>query len=161
MSGFPYHTDLYDARTAAPRDSLHTLIERLQSRLGRSTLWRLALVADHRPERAFSRLPPHDARSGPPRPAGFRRAGHAAAPLRPEDRSRPLWLLETPRRIEPDAGRRGCPEISPHFERIESGWWDGEDVRRDYHVARGASGVRYWVYREHGTREWFLHGIFG
>ena len=60
-----------------------------------------------------------------------------------------------------DAARWERLEISPHFERIESGWWDGEDLRRDYHVARGASGVRYWVYREHGTRDWFIHGIFG
>ena len=159
----PHNADLYDARAAAPHDCLYTLIERLQSRLGRGALWRLALVADHRPERAFSRVPPRDARadhaSGKrPQPAI---AEPAPVPSRPEHSSRPLWLLETPRRIEPGRGRRGSLEIAPCFERIESGWWDGEDVRRDYHVARNASGVRYWVYREHGTRDWFIHGIFG
>ena len=170
----PRNADLYDVRAAAPRDSLHTLVERLQSRLGRSALWRFALVADHRPERAFSRVPPCDARVGPKRPSELRRIDHAPGtkprpatteaariPRRPESASRPLWLLEAPRRIEPGSGRRERLEISPRFERIESGWWDGEDVRRDYHVARGASGVRYWVYREHGTRDWFIHGIFG
>ena len=170
----PHNADLYEVRAAAPRDSLPTLIERLQSRLGRGALWRLALVADHRPERAFSRVPPGDSRAAPKRPPGPRSSAHASGPKprpaaseaarvphRQESASRPLWLLETPRRIEPGGGRRERLEISPHFERIESGWWDGEDVRRDYHVARGASGVRYWVYREHGTREWFLHGIFG
>ena len=170
----PRNADLYEVRAAAPRDSLPTLIERLQSRLGRDALWRLALVADHRPERAFSRVPPHDARGGVRRPPEPRRVDHASgtqprpaasdaarAPCRQESASRPLWLLEAPRRIEPEDGRRERLEISPHFERIESGWWDGEDLRRDYHVARGASGVRYWVYREHRTRDWFIHGIFG
>ena len=170
----PRNVDLYEVRATAPRDSLHTLVERLQSRLGRSALWRFALVADHRPERAFSRVPPGDSRAGPKRPPEPRRSAHASGarprsdasevartPHRRENLSRPLWLLEAPRRIEPGSGRRGRLEISPHFERIESGWWDGEDLRRDYHVARGASGVRYWVYREHRTRDWFIHGIFG
>ena len=170
----PHNSDLYEVRAAAPRDSLHTLVERLQSRLGRGALWRLALVAEHRPERAFSRVPPCDSPAGPKRPPEPRRSAHAPGtkprpaetgsarvPRRRENASRPLWLLEAPRRIEPEVGRRERLEVSPHFERIESGWWDGEDVRRDYHVARAASGTRYWVYREHGTREWFLHGIFG
>jgi protein ImuB len=47
-------------------------------------------------------------------------------------------------------------------ERIESGWWDGGDVRRDYYVAHASSGLRLWVYR---SREpgggWWLHGVFG
>jgi len=166
----PHNADLYEVRAAAPRDSLPTLVERLQSRLGRGALWRLALVADHRPERAFSRVPPSDSRADSKRSPEPRRNARASGtkprpaatgsdrvPRRRENASRPLWLLEAPRRIEP--GERLT--ISPHFERIESGWWDGEDVRRDYHVARAASGIRYWVYREHGTREWFLHGIFG
>ena len=172
----PRNADLYEVRAKAPRESLPTLIERLQSRLGRRALWRLALVADHRPERAFSRVPPCEARAGaererPPELRGVDRAPGpkprsaptepARVPYRPEDASRPLWLLEAPRRIEPESGRRERLEISPRFERIESGWWDGEDVRRDYHVARDASGVRYWVYREQGTRGWFIHGVFG
>ena len=47
-------------------------------------------------------------------------------------------------------------------ERIESGWWDGGDVRRDYYVAHTPRGLRLWVYR---AREpgggWWLHGVFG
>ena len=47
-------------------------------------------------------------------------------------------------------------------ERIESGWWDGGDVQRDYYIARRADGARLWIYREcGGARRWFLHGIFG
>jgi protein ImuB len=47
-------------------------------------------------------------------------------------------------------------------ERIESGWWDGADVQRDYYIASDRHGARLWIYREcAGTKPWFLHGIFG
>ena len=46
-------------------------------------------------------------------------------------------------------------------ERIESGWWDGGDVSRDYFTASAARGEKLWVYRDRSTREWFLHGLFG
>ena len=32
-------------------------------------------------------------------------------------------------------------------ERIESGWWDGADVQRDYYVASDPRGARLWIYR--------------
>jgi protein ImuB len=43
-------------------------------------------------------------------------------------------------------------------ERIESGWWDGDDAKRDYFIARLSDGALGWVYREEG--QWFLHGLF-
>lgn len=46
-------------------------------------------------------------------------------------------------------------------ERIEAGWWDGEEVRRDYYVAANARGETYWIYREHRDPSgWYLHGVF-
>jgi len=50
-------------------------------------------------------------------------------------------------------------------ERIESGWWDGGDVRRDYFVADTPDGSSTaWIYRDHrygiDDGEWFLHGLF-
>ena len=49
-------------------------------------------------------------------------------------------------------------------ERIESGWWDGADVRRDYFVADTPDGATAWIYRDHrygvDDGEWFLHGLF-
>jgi hypothetical protein len=49
-------------------------------------------------------------------------------------------------------------------ERIESGWWDGADVRRDYFVAENPRGEVMWIYRDHrygiDDGEWFLHGVF-
>jgi hypothetical protein len=44
-------------------------------------------------------------------------------------------------------------------ERIESGWWDGADIARDYYTALDSHGVRLWVFRErHAPHGWFLHG---
>jgi protein ImuB len=45
-------------------------------------------------------------------------------------------------------------------ERIESGWWDGKGVTRDYYIARRARGARWWVFQERRTRAWYLHGVF-
>jgi len=46
-------------------------------------------------------------------------------------------------------------------ERIESGWWDGNDVGRDYFVAAGPGGERLWVFRDRADHRWYLHGRFG
>jgi protein ImuB len=43
-------------------------------------------------------------------------------------------------------------------ERIESGWWDGDEASRDYFVARLPGEALGWVYRENGA--WYLHGLF-
>lgn len=45
-------------------------------------------------------------------------------------------------------------------ERIESGWWDGKGVARDYYTAREAEGARLWVFQERHSRRWYLHGVF-
>jgi len=77
--------------------------------------------------------------------------------------SRPLWLLASP---EPIGHRL---EAQPWVlrdgpERIESGWWDGADVRRDYFIAESPRGETVWIYRDHRygieDGEWFLHGLF-
>src|SRR5512146_3161027 len=42
-------------------------------------------------------------------------------------------------------------------ERIEAGWWEGDEARCDYFVATNARGERYWVYREHrDPSAWYL-----
>jgi protein ImuB len=74
-----------------------------------------------------------------------------------------LWLLADPKPLRPSADG-ASPEsfsILAGPERIESGWWDGNDVARDYFVARNAAGARFWVFRERsGASGWFLHGVF-
>jgi protein ImuB len=47
-------------------------------------------------------------------------------------------------------------------ERIETGWWDGGNIERDYYVAVDIHGVRLWVFREReAPHRWFLQGVFG
>jgi len=47
-------------------------------------------------------------------------------------------------------------------ERVETGWWDGGEMARDYYRAVDVRGVRLWVFREREPpHRWFLHGVFG
>jgi protein ImuB len=132
----------------------HELIERLHARLGAGTVHGLALLDGHRPEHAWSvSAPPPLATRGP--------GGEFTVAAGP----RPLWLLKEPQPLTERDGlpqRRGPLYLESEPERIESGWWDGGDVARDYYTACDAHGVRLWVFRErdrpHG---WFLHGVFG
>jgi protein ImuB len=45
-------------------------------------------------------------------------------------------------------------------ERIETGWWRGRHVQRDYFRVTDSAGSRFWLFRERNTGEWFLHGVF-
>ncbi len=76
---------------------------------------------------------------------------------------RPLWLLAEPQALGAGQPRfEGDLELEEDPERIESGWWDGSDVTRDYYVARNPAGARLWLFRERRPPGcWYLHGIFG
>lgn len=128
-------------------ESRARVVERLQARLGHATVRGLHPVAEHRPERAW--------RYGEPGTA----ANAAIATV-----ERPLWLLPAPAPLVLRDGRPwldGALRLEPVRERIESGWWDGEDIARDYFVAHDARGARLWIYRElTGPRGWYLHGVF-
>ncbi len=81
------------------------------------------------------------------------------------DVPRPLWLLAEPEPLG-DHLERAPWVLQDGPERIESGWWDGRDVRRDYFVATTPRGETVWIYRDgrygfgEGDGEWFLHGVF-
>jgi protein ImuB len=123
------------------------LLDRLRARLGRDAVRGLALVADHRPERAWRWCSP---------------GGESQAKGRGD---RPLWLLSQPVVLETRGHRPWWDgellDLGVERERIETGWWDGLPVARDYFVATSASGERLWIFREmRGKRRWFLHGLF-
>lgn len=124
------------------------LLDRLRARLGDDAVRLAAIRADHRPEFATTW-----------EPASHTRARSEPAPAVP----RPLWLLREP---QPLAAMLDAQPwiLRDGPERIESGWWDGRDVRRDYFVAQSPQGEIVWIYRDHrrGTDdgEWFLHGVF-
>jgi len=78
---------------------------------------------------------------------------------------RPLWLLPVPRLLNERDGlprRRGALRLLGEPERIETGWWDGGEIARDYYAAVDVRGARLWVFREREPpHRWFLHGVFG
>lgn len=112
------------------------LLDKLRARLGAQAVRRLGLRDDHRPEKAWCV-----------------ESDGATADLPPAFPDRPLWLL-APRPIE------RLPKLLGKPERIEAGWWTGEDSSRDYYIAQTSEGSRWWLYREATTSRWFLQGIW-
>jgi protein ImuB len=145
------------ARDRRDPSGVPQLVERLRARLGADAVHGLSLVPEHRPESAWQQS--RDASL-----ARSRRAERSASPPVLSLPPRPVWLLPEPQAL---AGERlpsyhGPLELEEGPERIESGWWDGHDVRRDYYVARTRTGVRLWIFRERRSGGgWFLHGVFG
>jgi len=129
------------------------LVDRLRARLGEDAVRLVAPHAEYRPERAWRES--GDVRARPAGKSGL----DSSNPVPP----RPVWLLSAPEPLghlleaQPWVLRDGP-------ERIESGWWDGADVRRDYFIAENPRGETVWIYRDHrygiDDGEWFLHGVF-
>ncbi len=130
-----------DAR--AEGEAWARLVERVQARLGAEAVHGLTTQPDHRPEYAWRRVEP-----GEWDPREFVPPG-----------PRPAWLLEAPRRIGAAGPAEAGLELLAGPERIECGWWDGDDAKRDYFVARRGASL-LWVYREMNEGGWFLHGVF-
>jgi protein ImuB len=118
------------------------LIERLCARLGPDRVFGIAIGDDHRPGARCQ----NGARKTfwqRKKSSWHRFASHLASQPPPQARTQDTFALI--------AGP----------ERIESGWWDGLEVRRDYYVAANARGETYWIFREHrGDQGWYLHGVF-
>jgi protein ImuB len=147
------------------------LIERLRARLGHEAVYGLQVLAGHRPENTWSMREPaavngSRAANDSGSPALFRstQAVPPAPPPWPACR-RPVWLLHAPQQLEEVAGvprRRGSLRFFGDIERIETGWWDGGDVGRDYYTVFDLYGVQLWIFRERAEpHRWFLHGVFG
>jgi protein ImuB len=129
-----------------PEEERWLIIEHLRARLGTDAVHGIASCPDHRPESAWQACEP-----------GEQKAAYTAA-------ARPLWLLEKPRRLKAAASAPildGPLILLAGPERIEAGWWDGNDTARDYFIAQDDAGRRFWVFRERrGEKGWFLQGIF-
>lgn len=132
----PEHRELFDER---PQQSLpwEQLRERLRARLGDDAVQGLAAHADHRPECAWQSQP-------------------VTRNALPSDITpRPGWLLAEPKPLH-EASLR----VLAGPERIESGWWDGGDVRRDYYLVETRTGQRGWAFRPTDGGPLLLHGWF-
>jgi len=128
-----------------PQGDWQRLLERLRARLGAEAVSGLAVRPEHRPELASAAAEPD------------------AKQLQLEFGERPMWLLEAPHplaEIDARPHHEGPLELLAGPERIESGWWDGGDVARDYFIARMQNEALVWIYRERGGGGWYLHGLF-
>jgi protein ImuB len=135
LPGFvPAGRDLFDERpaNALPFEQLR---ERLRARLGDSAVYQWGTTIDPRPE--YSQ----------------RMAAQGDAPLEP--RPRPTWLLKRPIPL------RGALQVIAGPERLETGWWDSGDTRRDYYIIETELGQRAWAFCAPGEQSgWMLHGWF-
>ena len=168
------NAELFPTRSSEA-EGMTRLLERLRARLGDEQVLHLVPVADYRPEHASLALPvrggvavgaPATAYS-PALAAALAAAAASTLPLH-----RPAWLLPEPLPLaERDAWPllQGRPlQLLSGPERIETGWWDGDSVARDYFIAAAEDGSLVWVYRGRlpralnvpGEPHWFLQGRF-
>ena len=132
------------------------LVERISARIGDESIHGVMTVAEHRPQYAWM-------------PADLAQVPHCAAVPNYwcEERRvlrRPLWMLPEPRPLHLEQGApvyQGILKLLDRPERLETGWWDGDGIARDYYVAVNPAGIHVWVYQDRRSARWYLHGIFG
>ena len=165
----PRQEELFgDGASEKHEQELPGLVDRLTSRLGRRSVLGVQLVSDAQPELAYRYLPMVDGilyryRRGnlsardkmaklPPRP--LRLFGHptalAVVSIAPDGPPLRFELHDSEHRIARSWGP----------ERIETGWWRGRRIGRDYYRVETTIGRRYWLFRKLRDGRWFLHGRF-
>ncbi len=131
---------------AGQKEPLHSLLDRLKSRLGLQSVSKIACRDEHLPEFA----------------------GYCSLDTRPgtvpseNGELRPFWLIPEPQPLQVFNGQpcwQGRLELLDGPERIEDNWWQSP-VSRDYYVARDSAGVLYWVFRDRLHNQWYMQGIF-
>ena len=124
-------------KSQSQHQSIEQVLDKLVARLGQQAVYTAQPEEDHRPEKAWTStlLDSHHT--------------HGSWP------ARPLWLLTEPRKLDEAVTLHTLPE------RIENGWWDDADVRRDYFIASNPNNTYYWLYRlRHEPDQWWIHGLF-
>jgi protein ImuB len=142
------------------------LVDVVAGRIGPGSVYRVAPVESHVPERAVVRADPVDAPGVWP---------IWQRPVRLFARPEPLWKViallpdQPPRRFE-WRGRAYKVVAGDGPERIHGEWWrrDAEVwAVRDYYRVEDEQGGRYWVFRrgdgmesDTGDLSWWMHGVF-
>ena len=173
----PYRQqNLFRGPTQSDSSRFEILLNRLVSRLGSGAVVEPRLLADIQPEVSWVAAPV----VGVVGLSKSHRSGHLLEPSRSHfpkpvvGPSRPTFLLSSPRLIDvPSFSADGLPirfrwkgqfhvvMRSRGPERIETAWWRGPTVRRDYYIFETDRGGRFWMFRGLRKRSWFLHGTYG
>ncbi|MGB1927781.1 MAG: Y-family DNA polymerase [Mariniblastus sp.] len=179
---------LFDENPRLDRQALSHLINRLANRVGSENVVYPALLAGAQPEYAYRLRPLVDpSRQHRRRKSKLVRQSHIQArPLRLFRPPLPLRTIrvvksgrsggssnqlnvgdesmlrrEVPRvlwRVNDNTALRVADAWGP--ERIETGWWRGLTVCRDYWRIEIDTKQHFWVYRDLRSNAWFLHGEF-
>lgn len=163
------------------------LVDRLASRLGRQSVVRAVPVPDAQPEFAFRYepltgvVPKRKDRESISLVRRVKSTKRLCCEIdsRPLNRSaahplpRPLRLEPAPIPLEVLSVVPNGPPIQFHWqsywhriaqswgpERIQTGWWRGRYVQRDYYRVETTAGTRFWFFRRLADGKWFLHGVF-
>jgi protein ImuB len=168
--------ELFTDRWPTDPHQLALLVNRLSSRVGYERVLRPELRASPVPERAVRWVLMTQCREGE-----RGRKGEKETKSRPFSSNLPLSpspclpLLLHPQ-LHPLEVVCIAPDGPPQFvwldhhreqimhcvgpERIETLWWRGPSVRRDYYRVATESGSHLWIFRRLTDARWFLHGEF-
>jgi protein ImuB len=171
--------ELFEDRWPTDSHQLALLVNRLSSRLGGEQVLRAELRASAVPERAVRYMSVTRQRDRETRRQGDKgRKRRTSSPclhvsLSPCLSPRPLLLHP---QLQPLEVVCIAPDGPPQFiwldqrrqriahhtgpERIETLWWRGRSVRRDYYRVATEEGSHFWIFRERTSAKWFLHGEF-
>lgn len=152
-------------KTAYPHDrnTGSQLLEQLSARLGDKSVLRLIPEDEYAPEYACRYVDCFDITT--------EKSCTDIASARTTFRKFPCWLIRPARPLKKVNGNLFY--LSPLTivegpQRIETRWWAGKDIRRDYYIARNEQGIYTWIYEELGGKNmklekeprWFIHGLF-
>jgi protein ImuB len=153
---------------------LALLIDRCSSRLGTRAVLRPELTADPLPERGVRyRSTKYEGQRTKGTGRRTKEKGKEGDRFISSFVLRPLSLFSPPQELQVLSVAPDGPPVSFRWkgkthevagsagpERIETGWWRGRSVRRDYWRVETASGQRFWLFRQLTNGRWFLHGEY-
>ncbi|MGN6134340.1 MAG: Y-family DNA polymerase [Aureliella sp.] len=172
-------TQLFDQGDLRQRQQLAQLIDNLSSRLGRGQVLEARVERDAEPDQAVSYRPLTGRRRDGSQQKTLRKlnsrlASSGAEPRPTDPLRRPTRLLSPPELLVGVSSPEEAPpgefifenrrhRVQRHWgpERLESGWWRGPSMRREYFRVETTSGDWWWLFRDVLSGAWYVHGLFG
>lgn len=153
---------LLDTETEQAEREVASFINRLSSRLGEQAVLRVRTVEELQPEKSVEYIPAINYQ-----PKATDRFRWDSLP------QRPATLFPEPIPIKVNSiipegpplrfwwqRREYVSDIVWGPERIETGWWREDAIRRDYYRVETTTHQRMWLFRRREERDWYLHGCF-
>jgi len=155
------HQDLFDP--IADQEEFNRLIDKVTSRLGNNSVYRLNVADEHLPELANIRY--YFASQTAPVSQSRKTAAAINTPTTYthfEQYDEPVWLLRQPQMLNKKHDQpkhNGDLKLIHGPNRISSHWWQALQ-NRDYYIAKQNNGRLLWIYYERSQQNWYLHGLY-